>query len=79
MLLLNKVPQCTSSIWEKHSFVSFGIRKKTFGCSSYIPRGFLSAGLSICGKQEEMGGAQRAGWLGRGVLRATEVGEARQL
>lgn len=73
------MPQYTPNIWEKHSFVSFGIRKKTFGCSNCIPRGFLSAGLSICGKQEEMGESQRAGRLGRGVLRAAEVDEARQL
>lgn len=69
-------------IWEKHSFVSFGIRKKTFGYSNSFPRGFLSAGLSFCGKQEEVGGTQRAGRLGGGVLRAAEVealGQARQL
>ena len=76
---LNKMPQCTSTIWGKHSFVSFVIRKKTFVWSNCIPRGFLRAGLWICGKQEEMGGAQRAGRLGGGVPRAAEIDEARQL
>lgn len=80
ILFLNNVPQCTLGIWGKHSFVSTGIRNKTFGCSNCIPRGFLSAGLSFCGKQENTGGTWTPGRLGGGVLRAAEVealGEAR--
>lgn len=68
-------------IWEKHSFVSFGIRKKTFGCSNCIPRGFLSAGLSFYGKQEEMGGTQsrQAGWESTEAAEVEALGQARRL